>query len=243
MRGIRNILRHSTSAGISASPNVVEEAERQFYDAYVQAGQTVFDVGANIGDMAALFSQLTDNGVVHAFEASSRTCTQLRKRCQAENLANVIVNHLAVSDKEGLVALHVYDDEHSGWNSLADRPLHKYGVAMQVKTVEQVEATTIDQYCSLNDISHIDLLKVDVEGAEYQVLLGARRMFLAKKIRCCAFEYGQTTFDMGNRPVDIARFVGDVGYSIRNVVTGDPVFPGKSVSEARFSTHVLEPLR
>jgi FkbM family methyltransferase len=227
----------------NTSPMEVEKHEQTFYIDYLSEGMTVFDVGANIGELCLLFSRFVGNkGRVHAFEASSLMFNKLDTMCQLVKRPQIIINHLAVTDKEGLVKLHVYDDEHSGWNSLADRPLEKYGINIQPTHIEEVEAITIDRYCEKNNILQIDLLKIDVEGAEYQVLLGAKEMFEKQKIRCCVFEFGQTTFDMGNKPQQIEDYFKHFGYQIRNVVKGDLIFPGRySDSDARFSIHVAIP--
>jgi FkbM family methyltransferase len=225
-----------------SSPGVVEQAERAFYNSYLARGMTVFDVGANIGDLTLLFSQLVDDGQVHAFEASAGTFHRLVNRCQVESRPNVILNHLAVADHEGTVSLQVYDDDHSGWNSLAQRPLQNYGIDIKPVHVEVVESITVDRYCADRHVDHIDLLKIDVEGAELQVLRGAEQMLRTKSIRCCIFEFGQATFDMGDSPDDIEAYIALVGYRVRNVVDSDPAFPGRTrAATARFSMQVMVP--
>jgi hypothetical protein len=105
-----------------------------------------------------------------------------------------------------------------------------------------VPAATADLYCERNGIEEIDLLKVDVEGAEFQVLVGARRLLKERRVRCVTFEFGQTTFDMGNSPERIEAYLRDAGYELRNLVAGDPVFPGgESVRTACYSMHVATP--
>jgi FkbM family methyltransferase len=193
--------------------------------------------------LTLLFSRFVGpHGQVHAFEASCDTFGRLKTVCELTNRKNVILNRGAVADREGVAKLHVYDDEHSSWNSFAERPLQSYGIDLDPVSIEEVPAVTIDAYCERNGIPRIDLLKVDVEGAEYQVLQGARHLLSSQKILCCVFEFGQTTFDMGNNPADIEAYLGGLGYQIRNVVKGDPVFPGRaSVETARFSVHVARP--
>jgi len=226
-----------------ASPIEVERCERIFYMNYLRRGMTVFDVGASIGETSLLFSRFVGNcGKVHAFEASNSSFKKLALMCQIATQFQITLNHKAVADKEGLLKLHVYDDNHLGWNSLAERSLQRYGIDVKPTHIEEVEAVTIDNYCKGNNISQIDLLKIDVEGAEYQVLLGSRSMLKSQRIRCCVFEFGATTFDMGNDPKEIETYLKQFGYTIKNVVKGDPVFPGRSsAAEARFSVHVARP--
>ena len=100
----------------------------------------------------------------------------------------------------------------------------------------------MDDYCAQAGISVIDLLKVDVEGAELQVFYGCRRMLAGRQIRCCTFEFGQTTFDMGNQPAQIEAFFREVPYELHNLIPGDPLFPGgQSARTAQFAMLVASP--
>lgn len=227
----------------SASEAEVERAELKFYLEYLREGMTVFDVGANVGEVALVFSKFVgSNGRVHAFEASRAAHERLQTVCRATGRGNVVLNHLAVTDKEGMVSLHVYDERHLGWSSLADRPLDRYGIHVRPVAVEEVPAVSLDAYCEREGVEQIDLLKIDVEGAEYQVLLGARRLLASRAIRCVTFEFGQTTFDMGNNPDEIESYLKEKGYTVRNIVGGDPVFPGRAGAEsARYSMHWARP--
>ena len=234
----------AATAGAHASSFVeVERAERIFYLEYLREGMTVFDVGANVGELTLLFSRFVgQGGSVHAFEPTGAGFERLSAVCRAASLRNVRTNRLALAEKEGAVRLHVYADEYLSWTTRAERPLEDYGIDVKPQAVEDVHATTVDLYCERNGVALIDLLKIDVEGAELQVLLGAERVLRERRVRCLTFEFGQTTFDMGNRPEQIEDFLGGVGYAVRNVVAGDPAFPGRSSAQtACYSMHVAAP--
>jgi FkbM family methyltransferase len=233
--------RLSADLGPSTASYVeVERAEQTFYLNYLRDGMTVFDVGANIGELALLFSRFVGaSGCVHGFEACSDTFSRFSSVVGAAGRQNIVLNHLALSDHEGVVRLHLYEGPYSSWNSQALRPLENYGIYVKPIASEEVEATTVDAYCERNQVEMIDLLKVDVEGAEFQVLLGATGMLRQKRVRCITFEFGQTTFDMGNSPSEIEDYLKGHGYKLRNIVDGDPIFPGReSVEHACFSMHV-----
>lgn len=204
---------------------------------------TVFDVGANIGELTLMFSRLVgDSGSVHAFEPSLVGFEKLTVICTAASLRNVLLNRIALAEHEGVVTLHSYGDDYLSWTSQALRPLETYGIAVRAVSSEEAPGTTLDHYCQSNGIASIDLLKVDVEGAEFQVLLGARRMLEGGRVRCIAFEFGQTTFDMNNEPDDIEAYLKEVGYVLRNIVKSDPVFPGREGSQtACCSMHLATP--
>ncbi|MDT5155880.1 MAG: hypothetical protein QOH51_237 [Acidobacteriota bacterium] len=221
----------------------VERAELGFYLEYLREGMTVFDVGANVGGLTLLFSKFVGSaGRVHAFEPGGEAFGRLNAVCRATALRNVVLNHIALAELEGRANLHVYGGAYLGWSSFAARPLEDYGISVEPESVEDVATTTVDDYCERGQISRIDLLKIDVEGAEYQVLLGARRMLRHKLVGCVVFEFGQTTFDMGNDPERIEAFVKEMGYKLRNVLAGDPIFPGRAGAQsACYSMHVATP--
>jgi FkbM family methyltransferase len=226
-----------------ATPIEVEKNEQIFYINYLKEGMNVFDVGANIGELSLLFSRfIGTSGQVHAFEANRVTFEKLTAICKIANYPQILLNNLAVADQTKIVKLNVYSEEYSSWSSLANRPLENYGIDIKPIYTEEIQATTLDNYCDKNKIDFIDLLKIDVEGAEYQVMLGAQSLFEKKKVRCCVFEFGATTFDMGNTPDQIISFFKICDYRISNIVKGNPNFPGKSNAlTAQFSLHIAKP--
>lgn len=234
-----------TTRGKQASYIDTEKAEQIFYISYLKSGMTAFDVGANIGELTLLFSRFVGkSGKVHAFEACESTFQKLSTVCNVSNRSQIYLNHLAISNEIGTLQLNVYDENHSGWNTLANRPLENYGIDIKPNHREKVDAITLDEYCKDHSISYIDLLKIDVEGAEYQVMLGAKLLLEMQCINCCVFEFGATTFDMGNTPEQIKNLLKDCGYNIKNIVPGQAIFPGgQSPQTARFSLHVATPKR
>jgi FkbM family methyltransferase len=222
----------------------VEQAERAYYQSQIQPGMTVFDVGANAGELALLFSGLVGpSGAVHAFEPAPAAFAALEAALAQGRATNVVANALALADAPGARRLNCFDGPFHTFNSFADRPLAAYGVAAGAPRPVDVEAVRLDDYCRQQGVARIDLLKIDVEGAELQVLLGARELLAARGIGRIAFEYGQTTFDMGNRPEEIEALFHANGYRIANIVPGARLFPGRAgVRSARYAMHVATPL-
>lgn len=237
-----SIRRRKQNSSGPASFVEVERAERIFYLEYLREGMCVFDVGANVGELTTLFSRFVGEGSVHAFEAGSDVFRRLSVVCDVSRKNNVVLNHLALSDREGSIRLNIYEDALSSFNSQAARPLKDYGLDFEPVGVEETPATTIDKYCENKKIERIDLLKIDVEGAEFQVMQGARGMLESARVGCVTFEFGQTTFDMGNSAGAIEDYLKEMSYKICNIVKDDPVFPGReSVETACYSMHFAVP--
>jgi FkbM family methyltransferase len=222
----------------------VERAEWTFYVDYLREGMVVADVGAYVGELTLFFSRFCGpQGHVHAFEARSVSFNCLQALCALARYKNITANHVALFNEEGRVRLRVYDEDHSSWCTLADRPLHEYGIDVSPVGSEEVTATTLDDYCAERRVSRIDLLKIDVEGAEYDVLRGAQGLLEGKAIRCCVFEFGQTTLDMGVQPDEIRGYLDSCGYRVRNLIRKDSLFPGgDDPKTARYAMHVATPI-
>lgn len=240
-RGKASLLRHLNKTFCEQIET--EKFEQKFYIDYLKPGMVAFDVGANIGEISILFSRFVGKGgQVHSFEGTPETFKRLELIISASKKKNITLNEACLSDEEGMALFHIYDEEFSSWNTLAQRPLENYGIDIKPIRAEEIRVTTIDSYCESRNIPRIDLLKIDVEGAEYQVIKGASRMLKQKRIGCLVFEFGQTTFDMGNTPAMLQELIAEHGYRIRNLIKGAPIFPGgESAATAQFSMHVCTP--
>lgn len=150
----------------------------------------IFDVGANIGGYTKMvLESLGSKAQVHAFEPSFRTFEMLRK-----NVNNDLVrlNNIGCSDTTQTMSLYS-DKKGSSLASVYNRRLDDYGISM--KEVEQSEFIRIDDYCRKNNIEHIHLLKLDIEGHELFALKGAQEMIDKKNIDFIQFEFGGCNID------------------------------------------------
>ena len=225
------------------SPLVVEQYEQTFYISFLEPSMIAFDIGTNVGEISLLFSRFVGtNGQVHSFEPFKETYDKATKIFELSNKKNIKLNNIVVSDHCEGENFYVYPETHSSWNTLAKRPLEKYGIDVKPEKIIPLPSITIEEYCKRNKISHIDLLKIDVEGAELKVLKGAKRLFLDRKITCCVFEFGQTLYDAGNAPQDYIDFFDAVGYKVENLVLEQGIYPHNPISKwAEFSVHVAIP--
>lgn len=149
----------------------------------------VFDVGANIGDYSKNCLKYLENTEIYAFEPSKKTFNELKK-----NLRNTKVKifNFGFGEKKEKKDLF-YDKETSGLASLYNRKLEYRKIFFTKK--EKIEIETIDSFCKKNSIQRIDLLKIDVEGNEFNVLKGAKKMLKNKKIKGIQFEFGGCDID------------------------------------------------
>lgn len=136
---------------------------------FVRPGDTVFDIGANVGGLSVALSRMVGpKGKVFAFEANPFLLPRLHEDLQANGASNVQVVPRAVwSRADQLLSFYCEDSAHAAGSSLIVHDAN----AREVK----VESTTIDAWCAAERVRPT-VLKIDVEGAEHQVLQGAQEL-------------------------------------------------------------------
>ena len=169
---------------------------------------TVFDVGANVGDWARMARGYFPSATIHCFEISSATFETLRKNLQEELF---IKNNIGLSNTTGDVEYKDYGTN-SGVNTIIkELTFHDSKVLGQTR---KAHLTTGDDYCRMHNIDTIDFLKIDVEGAEHMVLEGLNDMLKAGRVRCVQFEYGYAHGDSKFLMRDFFSFFEDRNYAI-----------------------------
>ena len=145
------------------------EAEFFYLPRLVRPGMRVLNIGANVGIYALALAQLAGpTGEVHAFEPAPETQRALLANLywnQARSLvgSNVRCHQLALGDADGAVKLFHYPS-HLQRSLFAQTPDQPY---------DEVRATTLDRWLAEQGITRVDLIWIDVEGAETMVLRGA----------------------------------------------------------------------
>jgi FkbM family methyltransferase len=140
-------------------------AEKRLLEPFINEGDVVVDVGANLGFMTALLSSLCGPaGRVYSFEPSPTVFSKLEAVVARNNLQNVSVHNLGCGSQAGEMVLHL--TEPSGNASLRGRDSGK-----KTRT-QKVEIVVLDDFMGEN-LKRLNFLKVDTEGFEDSVLRGA----------------------------------------------------------------------
>ena len=191
--------------------SVYEKSEQRLVTRLVKPGMLVFDIGANIGDYSILLSKLVgSSGKVYSFEPASTTFNQLQERLISLKINNVYEFKKAFYSDDTQIEFNEFPDDFSVWNSIGKPQMldpQGSGQYVPITNTEIVEAIKLDSFCLENSIDHIDYLKIDVEGAESDVLEGSRELLKNKSIRYIQFEISQKMLEGLNR---IAKSTFDI---------------------------------
>jgi FkbM family methyltransferase len=187
------------SLGRAAPPSVLTATARELvlYEYTPRSGDVVFDIGAGVGAETLLFSRLVGgSGRVVCAEAHPRTYERLVNLCDVNKLANVTPLQVAVSNTEGTALLS--DLEHHLQNTVVEAGSR--GI--------EVPARRIDTIAAELGITTIDLLKMNIEGAERHALQGMGAM-LANTRHVCISCHDFLAEDGGPDTLRTKAFVRD----------------------------------
>jgi len=133
---------------------------------YAKRGMCVFDIGAHLGYYSLLLAKCVGPaGRVVSFEAAPKNFSKLQRNILINKLDNVQLMNLAVFSKSGMIGMSVSPTDNGSGDWSISRQLQ--GDSIQVQTI------SLDQFSEANHILP-DFIKIDVEGAEYDVLMGGR---------------------------------------------------------------------
>ena len=152
----------SSSDNIFFERDNYEKRQADIVKKNIKKGDTVIDIGANIGYYTILFSKLVGKkGKVIAFEPEPSNFKLLKENIEINNCKNVVPFNVALSDSKGKKELY-FNPENRGGCSLKNKNL---------KNVLKVRTMPLDDI-----IKKANFIKIDVEGAEAEVLEGADKI-------------------------------------------------------------------
>ncbi|MCP5157673.1 MAG: FkbM family methyltransferase [Ectothiorhodospiraceae bacterium] len=165
----------------------------------------VLDVGANVGDWARLAATALPDAVVHCFEVFPETAARLATR--VADLERVQVNAFGLGRCEGEVRLKVFD-EYDVLTTTVDIP-HPYALRHA-----SGHLSTGDAYLAGRGLDRVGLVKIDVEGAEYEVLEGLSTALDGGAVEVIQFEYGTGSIVTKHLLYDYYQLLSRRGYAV-----------------------------
>jgi FkbM family methyltransferase len=185
---------------------------RRFFNEEFRIGDydTVVDIGGYIGSFTVPAAKCAKHGIVYAFEPSPGNFGQLEKNLRLNDVGNAKAFNLGIASSDREITLFL-DRRNLASNSLFLRsdqePAHCVRAA----------AISLGSLFARHDIRHCDFLKIDCEGAEYEILMTLDRAVLERigKIACEVHEpayYGVT--DPAHTPAKLVKFLEEKGFAV-----------------------------
>ena len=171
----------------------------------------IFDVGAHHGETAKKFAERFPAARIRCFEPVSVTYARLCRNVAP--IRNISCHRAALSDHDGEATIYLTGESHT--SSLV--------APATVLGAEVVPTRSVDSIARELHVDHIDLLKIDAEGADLDVLRGARRLLEGARI---AFVLVELSFNPGQAHHvlfdDVRAFLQPFGFAVFGVYDQDP---------------------
>jgi FkbM family methyltransferase len=173
-------------------------------------GMTVLDLGANIGYYTIQMAHKVGNtGRVVAFEPNPVVVEQLHHNIQLNNLSNIIVETLALSNTNGTCSFCAPEPGKESHGSL------KQNISFTSTKQLTVKTKKLDDVLHRLGISKVDFIKIDVEGAEKLIFQGATELLSKRHKPTIIFECAESLCQpFGHRVIDVLIFLKSFGYDI-----------------------------
>ncbi len=172
---------------------------------FAKAAPTILDVGSHIGAFAVCASPYVKNGTIYAFEPFFGNYEFLEKNIELNKLRNVIPMNMAVASDNNGRTLY-----------LAKMNTSAHSLTKKSDNFVKVSSISLEQFFREKNIENCDFLKMDCEGAEYDILISASGETL-KKIKQISMEYHLPQFFGAGSPDLFPKLIShlkDAGFEV-----------------------------
>lgn len=152
---------------------VYEPIEAYLFTRLLRPGMVIVDAGANVGQYSLLAStEVGPSGSVHCFEPIPSNFVRLVEHAIENGVSNMFLNRTALWNEDGTVALGLPEGKRNNAGS------YSLGAASRSDSRTEAPSVRLDTYVSRRGLDRIDLIKMDIEGAEAGAISGARATLL-----------------------------------------------------------------
>jgi len=203
----------SLSFAVALLGGKYEQETRSLLEHVTERGMTVADVGAHVGYYTLLFSRLVgDNGRVFAFEPEPDNHALLCKNIAINHCSNVIPIAKAVSDRTGIVKLFV-SSQGNDRHSIFENPR-----SVVRESIREVPSVSLDAFLATEGWPRVDVVKMDVEGAEPLALEGMQELIRRSQPFKLVVEFAPDALKFGgNEPRRFLDRLSDLGLHVESI--------------------------
>lgn len=188
--------------------NPHERGEVRFLESIVEGGMNVIDIGANVGIATVAIARRIGGGKLYSFEPVPEYYDTLRKNLSFNELGNVSVYELAVTDRVGRANFY-----HKGLFS---------GIIFEEGAKKfEASTTTVDRFLSEEKIGRVDLINMDCEGSELLILRGAKETLQKNKVKIFCEVHHDFLKQLGQSVEDLVKYLQGFEFEVQSVSTND----------------------
>jgi FkbM family methyltransferase len=193
----------------------------------MKQGDWIVDIGANMGAVTlAAADRVGPAGHVFSFEPHPDNFRRLRHNVSLNNYSNLTLIQKGLGERATTLPMTTEREDNKGLYRVEELP--KKGNAALVEVV------TLDEYLmDQGPLSHIDLIKIDVEGYEMKVLAGAKNTIQRFRPTLFVEVVDSQLVEFGDSAEELVSAISQLGYCAVDSESGEPVGPGTDFSKMR----------
>jgi FkbM family methyltransferase len=198
--------------------NYYEKKESAFIASVLRENDTFIDIGANVGYYTLLASKIITKGEIYSFEPELENYQRLNKNIELNNLKNVTAVRKACTDKNGMISFSVAGDDNKGMSSI-------FMLEGFLSHTQEAETVTLDQFVIDNSITKIDLIKMDIEGAELIALKGMANVLQKLKPAMLIEILKENLIGAGSTVDDFCMYLKNINYKSYRIGADKQLIP------------------
>lgn len=208
LRNGLNIKLRTFSTDIQAFVNVwiLEEYNKEGFK--IKDRDVVIDIGGHIGLFTIYASHFCKRGKIFTFEPVKENYKILRENISINNLQNVSAFNVAVSDKNDRIKIYLNDNDQAA-----------HSIFENGHNFIETDSLSLKEIMDLNSIDKCDLVKLDCEGAEYEILRALPQDYFKKIDKIC-LEYHLIQNDF-TQLKELKLHLTNLGFSITDIPYSD----------------------
>lgn len=209
--GMQVFVPHSGAGALIYYLGQSEPETVKFFERYLRQGMVVLDIGAHLGEYTLRAGRIVGNqGHVYAFEPNSTLVEIVRQNIKHNGLENVTTVAVAIADQDGEMDFEIVSESSvSSLSSTVASSKHRVAETIRVKSL------TLDAWWASIGYPEIDMIKIDVEGAEYLVFKGADKLLnqTPDSAPVILFEFNRSNYArFGVTCKEVLSLLGEYGY-------------------------------
>jgi FkbM family methyltransferase len=198
------------SLSLVKNVGIYEPFETKLLQQHIRSGDTVLDIGANIGYYSLIFARsVGPAGKIYAFEPDPLNFQLLEKNIEINEYSIIVVIRQAVSDENGTLKLFLCED---------NRGDHRIYDSHDNREFIEIESVRIDDFVRDQKITP-DFIKMDIQGAEGKAVTGMMEILKAnKKIKIATEFWPKGLRRCGMEPATYLKMLEELGYSFYDIM-------------------------
>ena len=190
--------------------------EERFLSNLDLKNKTIYDIGSHIGILAIFFAKTSGrDGRVIAFEPNPESYLKIRQNVELNGLDNVQIINIGIGDKRRTETM-VVPRNISGWGSM-EKNIQLHILKLRGAKSLKVEIDTLDKCIEANKLPKPDFIKMDIEGMEYNALIGMAETITKYKPSFHIEIHGVDKESKIKNIQRIVKYFDSHGYSISHV--------------------------